>query len=38
MLAEPGNDETSITLIIPKKDKNFMESLANRMGWLIAKL
>lgn len=38
MLAEPGNDETSITLIIPKKDKKLMESLANRMGWLIAKL
>lgn len=38
MLAEPNENETSVTLIIPRKDKTLMESLAKRMGWLIAKL
>lgn len=37
-LAGPGDDETQVTLSIPKEDKALLESLANRMGWLIARL
>ena len=38
LLAEPGEDEAQVTLNIPKEDKALLESLAKRMGWLIARL
>ena len=38
MLAEPDDDETPVTLVIPKEDRLLLESLAKRMGWLIAGL
>ena len=38
MLAEPGEKEMPVTIVIPKEDKSLLESLAKRMGWFIAGL